>query len=631
MATPKIISPQWSVSVGFARSDIAGVRVLGTDLVLDLKSGEQVVLRDLALEIASADKPPIIQFTDGAVAATDLLATVGVVDINSPAPVIDPEERKDKQAESETPPADTAGDQGGVRQQPQLPELKPLPPPARSVAAQEFTEPERKTSDSPAMPAPPPAPVAEPSEPNTTPPEPVALVTFTAALVNLTGVSSSSGTGGQTITGSGGAPGSETDSSAAAQAAGEPIAGGGGNDTIRGDGGQSMGSGFAKTILVNIANPGEATPTSVLVGGLPTGFSVLGGEQTATGWRVAIPTGFTSGALRVTVLYSVAGDGAPPPQSEFRITIEVSATSPAGESTTVSNTYSAIVRDVQSPADAEYTDASGAPGFVFPALGLGDIISAGGGDDNVSGLVGRDQILGEAGNDTLDGGAANDTLEGGDGADSLIGGSGDDTASYASSGAGVAVDLGAGTGTGGDAAGDALSGIENLLGSGLADTLAGNNSANILTGGGGDDVLQGAGGADTLEGGAGSDTASYGASASGVNVNLASGAASGGDAAGDVLRGIENVAGSASADTLRGDGGTNLLLGAAGDDQLEGGGGADTLDGGAGTDVVTYARSTAGVSVNLGTGAAVGGEAAGDVLRGIESVVGSAFADTLTG
>ena len=71
-----------------------------------------------------------------------------------------------------------------------------------------------------------------------------------------------------------------------------------------------------------------------------------------------------------------------------------------------------------------------------------------------------------------------------------------------------------------------------------------------------------------------------------MTVDLSTGAASGGDAEGDTLQGIENLAGSGLNDTLTGDGEANILLGGAGDDLLAGGGGADTVDGGAGTDRV---------------------------------------------
>ena len=68
----------------------------------------------------------------------------------------------------------------------------------------------------------------------------------------------------------------------------------------------------------------------------------------------------------------------------------------------------------------------------------------------------------------------------GAGADTLNGGGGVDTASYATSSAGVAVSLVTGIGSGGDAEGDRLSNIENLTGSNFDDTLEGNASNNIL-------------------------------------------------------------------------------------------------------------------------------------------------------
>jgi Ca2+-binding RTX toxin-like protein len=88
-------------------------------------------------------------------------------------------------------------------------------------------------------------------------------------------------------------------------------------------------------------------------------------------------------------------------------------------------------------------------------------------------------------------------------------------------------------------------------------------------------MLIGGVGADHLDGGAGSDTASYAASAARVVVNLAIGAASGGDAQGDTLTSIENLTGSAFADVLTGDDNANVLTSGAGGDTLTGGGGAD--------------------------------------------------------
>jgi Ca2+-binding RTX toxin-like protein len=144
-----------------------------------------------------------------------------------------------------------------------------------------------------------------------------------------------------------------------------------------------------------------------------------------------------------------------------------------------------------------------------------DQIHGGGGDDDghggdgadaLFGDDGNDTLAGDAGNDTLNGGVGNDSLDGGDGADVLDGGSGVDTVDYSASSAGVSVNLQNGKGTGGSAAGDVLSNIENVLGSGFADTLVGTSGANTLNGGAGNDTLNGGGGADIFFGGAGSDT-----------------------------------------------------------------------------------------------------------------------------
>ena len=103
---------------------------------------------------------------------------------------------------------------------------------------------------------------------------------------------------------------------------------------------------------------------------------------------------------------------------------------------------------------------------------------------------------------------------------------------------------------------------------------------------------------------------------------------------------IENAIGGAGddmligndvANRLEGGAGRDQLTGGAGDDVLLGGAGADMLDGGAGVDTADYAASDAAVTINLATGRGLGGTAEGDVLTGIERVVGSAFADTLIG
>ena len=72
-------------------------------------------------------------------------------------------------------------------------------------------------------------------------------------------------------------------------------------------------------------------------------------------------------------------------------------------------------------------------------------------------------------------------------------------------------------------------------------------------------------------------------------------------------------------------------MGGADSDYLEGGFGADVIDGGDGFDIAGYELSDAGVTIDLATGTAQGGHAEGDTLTGIELIVGSSYADRLTG
>ena len=89
------------------------------------------------------------------------------------------------------------------------------------------------------------------------------------------------------------------------------------------------------------------------------------------------------------------------------------------------------------------------------------------------------------------------------GTDAVDGGDDTDVVDYSASGAGVIVHTDGTAGAGGDAAGDTLVNVENILGSGHDDQLFGNGSNNILSGNGGNDVLEGGAGSDVLRGGDG--------------------------------------------------------------------------------------------------------------------------------
>lgn len=199
-----------------------------------------------------------------------------------------------------------------------------------------------------------------------------------------------------------------------------------------------------------------------------------------------------------------------------------------------------------------------------------------------------DTLYGGGGDDILDGGAGPDLLIGGKGADVLKGGSStitfillngseievedDDTISYSASATGVTVNLREGTGRGGEAEGDEIHDVENVIGSEYDDVITGTDVLGSRSRPGGnvyENILLGNGGADALYGLAGNDYLSGGA-------------------------------------------GDDMLDGGEDDDTLEGGPGADTLTGGPGEDTVTYTNSLMGVTVRLHAMQAKGGDAEGD-------------------
>ena len=177
-------------------------------------------------------------------------------------------------------------------------------------------------------------------------------------------------------------------------------------------------------------------------------------------------------------------------------------------------------------------------------------------------------------------------------------------------------------------------GDDVLIGSGAAQRFLGRGGADRICGGGGNDILLGQGGDDRLHGGGRGDRLFGGAGADRLW--------------GDILD-----------DFLFGGGGADALIGGHGVDKMFGGGDADLLRGGTnrdcfygqdGADTASFATATPpgevvagidGVSVDLtrsskgacprrGAGTA-DGDGSGEVLDSIQFVVGSSFADAITG
>lgn len=171
---------------------------------------------------------------------------------------------------------------------------------------------------------------------------------------------------------------------------------------------------------------------------------------------------------------------------------------------------------------------------------------------------------------------------------------------------------------------DTLTGIENLIGTELADSLTGTEKNDAITGDANANSLSGRGGNDAISGGAGNDMLW-------------------GDQGNDVLRGGDDndkLYGGLDNDTLSAGAGDDFLYGDEGSDVLFAGAGNDWLEGGdaGGTDTADYSDIYlgGGIKASLVTGMVSKYETAGkpaktDTLRGIENLVGTAAGDWLEG
>ena len=291
--------------------------------------------------------------------------------------------------------------------------------------------------------------------------------------------------------------------------------------------------------------------------------------------------------------------------------------------------------------------------------------------EDIVGTSGNDTIIGGSGViNTLFGGAGNDVLSGNIDGDLLDGGTGINLADYSSSTQNLIVDLSASlknvyvlgsTPTSINA--DTLSNIQQISSGAGNDKFIGNSADNIFMGGVGNDTFIGGAGNDTFIGGtdtthdSGMDTADYSSSITSIDADLTrlsaqviGNAVTDGT---DTLYGIENIIGTAQADTLVGDANANILTGGAGDDTLKGNGGADQLYGGLGNDTifggldgdsidggaiserntVDYSTFASASTINLTTGKAYqnGTPTLFDALTNIQNVVGTTASDTIIG
>ena len=323
------------------------------------------------------------------------------------------------------------------------------------------------------------------------------------------------------------------------------------------------------------------------------------------------------------------------------------------------------------------------------AYSFDDVVYAGDGADTVFGGDGNDLIEGGGGVDIIYGGVGFETLTGGAGSDFLyaeqsgvfvmtgndeidhvFGGTANDALDLTGfTGSAPMIDLVSGNYTAGGLTRTAFN-VEAILGNGSANTIIGNAFFNVLDGGGGDDVIYGGTtgaaadvvlggdgddvlysgpGAGQIVGGIGNDTIHYldghvidvitnggtghdiadfsAVTSTGHDIDLATGLIDGAKTIAD----IEHVVGTQMGDTLTGGAGAETLDGSGGSDTLNGSAGADSLDGGGGSDTLSYAGSPSKVTLSLVTGLGSGGDADGDTVANVETVVGSDFNDILFG
>jgi Ca2+-binding RTX toxin-like protein len=296
-----------------------------------------------------------------------------------------------------------------------------------------------------------------------------------------------------------------------------------------------------------------------------------------------------------------------------------------------------------------------------------DTVWAGAGNDTIwdfDGISNMYHDISLASDDLIYGGKGNDLIYAGLGADTIDGGEGVDTLSYVYSKA-VTVNLETGRGTGGNAQGDVISGIEILHGSHSNDTLTAVDGADIyaekgddelvsanntrLFGGAGNDhfVIRSQGGWNVMiDGGSGTDTLDFSGLASPIvyDGNLGTvfwvSPAGSADAVDVISKSIEKVIGTEYGDSIvlteefgiapsetqvgNGRGGDDFLSGHTSRDFLFGGTGNDTLRGMGNVDVLSGEEGNDVLDGGRGSDVLSGGS-------GNDVLYGGSGNDTLTG
>ncbi|MEM8798735.1 MAG: tandem-95 repeat protein [Pseudomonadota bacterium] len=274
------------------------------------------------------------------------------------------------------------------------------------------------------------------------------------------------------------------------------------------------------------------------------------------------------------------------------------------------------------------TDSQGATDQQTISLAVNDVAEAltlsGSGVTFTDDGVTETSVTGTTGNDTITGSANTDTLHGRDGEDVIHGNDGDDI----------------------------------IFGNHGVDTLRGGEGDDRIFGGSGYDVIEGGAGNDTLygqtdgaqiDGGDGYDTVPFLNDISNYDLSFdaTTKALTVTDLMGDegthVITNVEALRfGGVTFTIVEGNDGNNYQTSGAGNQIFLSGEGNDVLSGGADADVfiggenshttVFYTSASDAVNIDLTDNLAEsGGEAEGDILRDIDQVSGSLYADTIIG
>lgn len=328
----------------------------------------------------------------------------------------------------------------------------------------------------------------------------------------------------------------------------------------------------------------------------------------------------TGGFGADTLIGGAGFDTASYADSTTSLTIDLSGSTPTVNGIGTGDTFNSIEKFVASfyndtifaGASVDNVDAGSGIDLVsyrFSSAGITIQLaspSSNGGDAAGDVFVGAEIYEGSAFADVLYGDTASNTFIGGSGADTIEGGGSVDSIWYLTSTAAVAVNLATHSGSGGDAAGDTISGVENVLGSLYDDTLIGDASANKLEGGAGNDTIDGGDGDDVIYGSWITDTGPLGTANPGPQADVLNGGA-GNDT---ILTNYQFSPTLDAGSIVHGDAGNDIItvgsayaFGDDGDDTITGGQGY-TIDGGAGADII----------IMNGIGSAEGAEG-GDTYR----------------